>query len=54
MPWSLQHLQQAQCLHFLTFSCYNREPLLGTAKSRDIFEETLERVRKWHGLYVAG
>jgi putative transposase len=54
MPWSLKRFQQARCLHFITFSCYNRAPLLATPRSRDVFEQTLERVRRWYGFYVAG
>jgi putative transposase len=54
MPWSLERFQQARSLHFITFSCYNREQLLRTPRSRDIFEQTLERVRKWYGFYIAG
>ena len=54
MPWGLKRFQQARCLHFLTFSCYRRAPLLGTPRSRDIFEQTLERTRHWYGFYVAG
>lgn len=54
MPWSLQRFQQARCLHFITFSCCNREPRLGTPRSRDIFEQTLENVRQWYGFHVAG
>ncbi|MGA2857505.1 MAG: transposase [Candidatus Sulfotelmatobacter sp.] len=54
MPWGLKRFQRARCLHFVTFSCYNRAPLLATPRSRDIFEETLERVRRWYGFYVAG
>ncbi|SPF46055.1 conserved hypothetical protein [Candidatus Sulfotelmatobacter kueseliae] len=54
MPWGLKRFQRARCLHFVTFSCYNRAPLLATPRSREIFEETLERVRRWYGFYVAG
>ena len=54
MPWSLQRFQQARCLHFITFSCSRRETHLGTPRSRDIFEHTLEDVRQWYGFYVAG
>jgi putative transposase len=54
MPWGLKRYQEARCLHYLTFSCYKRAPRLGTARSRDIFEQTLERARKWYGFYVAG
>ncbi len=54
MPWGLKRFQEARCLHSVTFSCYNRDPLLGTPAARDIFEQTLERVRRWYGLYVCG
>ena len=54
MPWGLKRFQEARCLHFLTFSCYRREPRLGTPHSRDIFEHTLEKSRGWYGFYVAG
>jgi len=53
MPWGLKRFQEAGCLHFLTFSCYQRAPLLGTARARDIFEHTLEKARRWYGFYVA-
>ena len=54
MPWGLKRIHQARCLHFLTFSCYGRAPLLGTVSSRDIFEQILERTRQWYDFYVAG
>jgi putative transposase len=54
MPWGLKRFQEARCLHFLTFSCYGRAPLLGTARARDIFEETFEQTRRWYGFYVTG
>jgi putative transposase len=54
MPWGLKRFQEARCLHFLTFSCYHRAPLLGTPRARDVFEQTLEQSRQWYGFYVAG
>jgi putative transposase len=54
MPWSLKRYQEARCLHFITFSCYRRAPLLGTAEAHRVFEQTLERVRQWYGFYVTG
>jgi putative transposase len=54
MPWSLKRFQEARCLHYITFSCCNREARLGGPRSRDIFEQTLERARQWYGFYVAG
>jgi len=41
-------------LHFITFSCYERRPLLGTASRRDLFLEILEQVRRRYGIVVVG
>ena len=41
-------------MHFVTFSCFGRAPLLGTARARDIFEQTFEQTRQWYGFYVSG
>ena len=46
--------QQTDDLHFLTFSCYRRVALLATPQARRVFEQTLERVRRWYGLCVFG
>ena len=54
MPWALKRFQQAHCLHFITFSCYHRAPLLATPEACCNFEQTLERVRQWYGLYITG
>jgi putative transposase len=54
MPWGLKRYQQTGDLHFITFSCYRREPLLGSAQARDTFVITLEKVRGWYGFYVTG
>jgi len=54
VPRGLKRYQQAGDLHFITFSCYRRQPLLGTPQTRRVFEQTLERVRRWYGFYVTG
>jgi putative transposase len=54
MPSGLKRFQQAGDLHFITFSCYRREPLLGSPSARRGFELTLERVRVWYGFCVTG
>ncbi len=54
MPWGLQRYQKTGDLHFITFSCYQRRPFLAEPSSRRAVEETLERVRRWYGLYVIG
>jgi putative transposase len=54
MPWGLKRFQQARCLHFVTFSCHHRDPLLASPHDRDVFEQTLERARRWYGFFVSG
>jgi putative transposase len=41
-------------LHFITFSCYRRLPLLGTARRRDLFLRALEAVRRQYRFLVVG
>ena len=41
-------------LHFVTFGCYQRRPLLGTARARDCFVKMLEEVRGRHGFALIG
>ena len=41
-------------LHFVTFSCYRRRPLLGTARSRDCFVKILDRVRSKRNFLLLG
>ena len=54
MPWGLKRYQQTGDIHFVTFSCYRRAPLLGNPQARDTFVMTLERARRWYGFYVTG
>ncbi len=54
MPRGLKHFQQTRQLHFITFSCYRRAPLLATPETRDIFEDIFEQVRRWYGFCVTG
>ncbi len=41
-------------LHFITCSCYRRQPLLGTTERRDLFLAVLEQVRRRYQFVVAG
>ena len=45
MPEGLQRYYGRGHLHFITFSCYRRRPLLATMAARDVFVEELGRVR---------
>jgi len=54
MPRGLKRYQQAHHLHFITFSCYQREPLLRTPAARRVLEVSLERTRVWYGFFITG
>ncbi len=41
-------------LHFITFSCYRRRPLLSTARARDRFVKILDEVRCRHEFRLVG
>ena len=41
-------------LHFVTFSCYRRNALLGTARARDRFVKILDEVRRRHEFRLVG
>lgn len=54
MPWGLKRYQETGDLHFITFSCYQRQPFLSTPNACRAFDQTLEDVRRWYGLHVKG
>ena len=54
MPKGLVRYQKSGGFHFLTFSCYRRQPLLSSATACGIFERELEAVRIRYGFVVAG
>jgi len=54
MPKGLVRYQKCGVFHFLTFSCYRRQPLLAKAGAYKIFERALESVRLRYGFVVAG
>ncbi|MGC2530341.1 MAG: transposase [Candidatus Acidiferrum sp.] len=41
-------------LHFLTFSCYRRLPLLGTARARNAFVAALAKIRERYRFLLIG
>ena len=53
MPTGLQRYQQAGHLHFITFSCYRRQPLL-TPEVRDRFSSALEATRRSYRFFMVG
>ena len=54
MTRGLVRYQQCGCFHFITFSCYQRRAYLGTALARDLFERSLESMRRRYKFVVAG
>ncbi len=54
MPRGLRRYYGAGDLHFITCSCYRRQPLLGTTKARDLFLRVLETVRRRYQFVVVG
>jgi putative transposase len=49
MPKNLKRLTGYGDLHFITFCCYQRRPLLGTARARNLAVKILEEVRARYG-----
>ena len=53
MPTGLKRFQQTNQLHFITFSCYQRQPFLHTEEAKDTVQQILEQTRKQQGLRIA-
>jgi putative transposase len=54
MPEGLRRYQDAGGFHFVTFSCYRREPLLAERDGYAVVERMLEEVRVRYEFVVAG
>src|SRR5579872_6016090 len=54
MPCNLKRYQQARHCHFITFSCFRRQPLLRYSKRRDVFLRVLEETRQKFAWVVIG
>jgi putative transposase len=54
MPWGLKRYQDRGDLHFITFSCYRRRPLIETYCAHHLFESALEQARLKYGFFVSG
>ncbi len=50
----LVRYQQCGCFHFVTFSCYRRQPLLDTPMAYSLFEAAFEAVRRRYGFVAVG
>ncbi len=53
MPSRLTRYQQSRHVHYVTFTCYHRRPKLLSRKAKEVFEQTLERVRRWYDFYIS-
>jgi putative transposase len=53
MPWSLKRYNDTNALHFVTFSCHQRKPLL-TPSRRGLLLTVLEEMRERYGFVVLG
>ena len=54
MPKGLKRYYGLGHLHFVTFSCYRRLPLLRTARARNVFTRVLGVMRERHGFLLVG
>jgi putative transposase len=54
MPAGLKRFYDANHLHYLTCSCYRRQPLLSSPRRRDAFLKILEQVRHKYDFTVVG
>ena len=54
MPKNLKRYYGLGHLHFITFSCYRRLPLLGTARSRNVFVRALAEVQRKYDFALVG
>jgi len=54
MPRNLKRRHGRGDFHFITFSCYERRPLLATVRARDLFVKILGEVRNRCGSLLVG
>jgi REP element-mobilizing transposase RayT len=54
VPENLKRYYGASDLHFITCSCYQRQPILGTPQRRDLFLSVLEQMRQAYRFVVLG
>ena len=54
MPWGLKRYYRTGSLHFITWSCYRRKPLLGDPARRDLVLAALELMRVRYRFAVIG
>ena len=54
MPWGLKRYYGTGGLHFITWSCYHRRPLLDAERARDLLLTVVELMRERYRFGVVG
>jgi putative transposase len=54
MPSNLKRYYGCAHLHFITFTCYHRQPWLASPRRRDLFLKVLEQARERYRFVVVG
>ena len=54
MPKNLKRITGRSDLHFITFCCYQRRPLLASARARNLAVQILKEVRARYGFALVG
>ncbi|MFZ0687392.1 MAG: transposase [Terriglobales bacterium] len=54
MPRGLQRFQQSRQSHFVTFSCYRRQPNFSGPETYDLFVQCLEDMRRRFSMCIYG
>jgi REP-associated tyrosine transposase len=54
MPWGLKRFHQTGALHFITWSCEDRQPLLNSSGNRDLLLRVLEQMRNRYRFALVG
>jgi hypothetical protein len=54
MPWGLKRYYGTGSLHFITWSCYQRKPLLGDPACRILVLTVLELMGGWPTSFLIG
>jgi putative transposase len=54
MPKGLRRHYGQGDLHFITFSCYERRPVLETVRAGNLFVKMLKEVRQRYGFLLVG
>jgi len=54
MPGTLKLYYGRGHLHFITFRCYQKLPLLGTPQARNVFVDALAEIRARYDFLLAG